>query len=118
MTNLPLSVAGKLLLIVASLAILATFAPDHSAAQSPAGAPAASTPAPKLTPEQRREFAALQESVMADAEYNAAVKRAIEAQKAADSLFFAKMLRVAKPEMQAYIKFLQRARLSDGSQSP
>jgi hypothetical protein len=116
MTNLPLSVAGKLLLIVASLAILATFAPDHSAAQSPAGAPAAS--APKLTPEQRREFAALQESVMADAEYSAAVKRAIEAQKAADSLFFAKMLRVAKPEMQAYIKFLQQARLSAGSQSP
>jgi hypothetical protein len=47
---------------------------------------------------------------MLDAEYQAAVKRAIEAQRAADSLFFAKMTKAASPELQGYIKFLQQSR--------
>jgi hypothetical protein len=75
------------------------------AARSSAGAQAAFKP----TAEQRRELLRAQEKVMEDAEYKAALQRAIEAQRAADRLFFTKLLRAA-PDLRDYILDLQRAR--------
>jgi hypothetical protein len=69
----------------------------------------ASGKAPRLTPEQRQEYARAQELVSQDNEYKAAVQRAIEAQKIADRIFFTKMLRAA-PELREYITYLQTAR--------
>jgi hypothetical protein len=97
--------------VTALLAIcLAAMAISKSASQTPSDGASAPAAAPTLTPEQRREFAQLQEKLTGDAEYQAAVKRAIEAQRAADNLFFAKMTKAAGPELQAYIKFLQQSR--------
>jgi len=109
---------AKLFPLFASLTLLATIALDQSFGQPPASAPATPAPAPKLTPEQRREFALLQQQIMADAEYNAAVKRAVEAQRAADDLFFAKMAKAAKPELQSYLKFLKEARSPGSTGAP
>jgi hypothetical protein len=89
---------------------LAAIAMPEAVSQTPSDGSPAVAAAPKLTTEQRREFAQLQEKLMLDAEYQAAVKRAIEAQRAADSLFFAKMTKAASPELQGYIKFLQQSR--------
>lgn len=105
---------------VFALGALLAVATAHNAvsqAATNATTAAAPAPAPTLSPEQRREFAALQQSIMGDAEYAAAVKRAVEAQRAADALFFSKMAKAAKPELQAYIKFLQQARMSEGPAS-
>jgi len=63
----------------------------------------------KLTPDQRQAYAAARDRVLEDAEYKAAVQRAIEAQKAADRTFFNKLLRAA-PDLREYILQLQKAR--------
>jgi ribosomal protein S30 len=76
------------------------------------------TQSPRLTAKQRQAYAAARERVMEDAEYKAAVQRAVDAQRAADNLFFAKMTKAAGPELQDYIKFLQQSRSSKGSQAP
>lgn len=107
----PLPSAVRRTVTTTMLAIfLAAIAISASAGQTPAEASPAPAAAPTLTPEQRREFAQLQEKLAGDAEYQAAVKRAIEAQRAADNLFFAKMTKAASPELQGYIKFLQQSR--------
>lgn len=94
-----------------TISFLAFLVPN-SASQAPAEAPPSRVAPPRITSEQRREFAEIQERLMADAEYKAAVNRAIEAQRAADNLFFTKMAKAASPELQGYIKFLQQSRAS------
>ena len=65
--------------------------------------------APRLNPEQRRAFSQAEQSVSQDAEYKVAVQRVIEAQKAADRIYFAK-IRKALPELGPYLDFLEKAR--------
>lgn len=116
MRTLLVSRNSKIVTFAALAAIFVSIAAPEIASQTPSSAPASQPGAPRLTSEQRREFALLQQKVMGDAEYSAAVKRAIEAQKVADSLFFAKMAKSASPELQGYIKFLQQARSASHTQ--
>jgi len=110
-TYTPILLVKPLTLLIIGIVLASALATAPS--QTPISAPnSAPTPVsePKLTPEQRRDFAELQKNIMADPEYTAAVKRAIEAQKIADSVFFAKMAKSAPPSLQEYIKFLAQAR--------
>ena len=77
--------------------------------QLAASVSAAQQNAPKLTPAERQKFAGARDLVMRDAEYNAAVQKVQEAQKAADKLFFVK-LRKAAPDLGEYIRYLENAR--------
>ena len=54
----------------------------------------------------KMKYAAARAKVQADAEYQAAVKRAEEARKAAEAMFFAKMRRV-DPELKEYLDRLE-----------
>lgn len=95
--------------------VLGSLWHGSAAAQTPTSpgaltAPVATpTKAPKLTPEQRQEYARAKQSVITDAEYTAAVTKAIEAQKAADRMFFSKLIKAA-PDLRDYISYLRSAR--------
>jgi hypothetical protein len=94
------------IILLILLSVPAVFGEEaEPAAPSSAGAQAAFEP----TAEQRRELVRAQEKVMEDSEYKAAVQRAIQAQQAADRLFFTKLLRTA-PDLRDYILELQKAR--------
>jgi hypothetical protein len=79
-------------------------------AQAPVSTPVEkSSQAPQLSPEQRRKFAEVRDSLNKDPEYSSAVKKVQDAHKAADKLFFAK-LRKAAPDLGEYIRYLENAR--------
>jgi hypothetical protein len=64
---------------------------------------------PSLTAEQRMEFAKARDRIQSDPEYAAAVQRVVLAQKAADNLYFNKLL-AAAPQLSDYIRYMQQAR--------
>jgi len=102
-TIIPLS----LLVLSAALCLpVAGQTTEATAAEARTQPPAKS---PKLTAEQRQAYATARDRVMEDAEYRAAVQRAIEAQRVADRLFFSKLLKAA-PELRDYIVYLRSAR--------
>jgi len=98
--------------ITISAALFALVSLDAIAQTPPTSAPAspgAPNKTPKLTPEQRQKYAEAQALVMKDGEYALAVQKAVEAQKAADRIFFSKLLKAA-PGLEEYISYLRTAR--------
>lgn len=73
-------------------------------AQQPAATPAAQDA--EQVRAMKIKYAAARTRVQADAEYQAAVKRAEEARRAAEAMFFAKM-RKADPELKSYLDRLE-----------
>jgi len=85
---------------VASLSVILAVA---AIAQQPA---ATATPDAEQVRAMKMKYAAARAKVQVDAEYRAAVKRAEEARKAAEAMFFAKMRRV-DPELKEYLDRLE-----------
>jgi hypothetical protein len=88
--------AVVLAMITTALAVVAT-------AQQPA---ATATPDAEQVRAMKMKYAAARAKVQTDPEYQAAVKRAEEARRAAEALFFAKMRR-ADPELKNYLDRLE-----------
>lgn len=87
-------------------AVLTLFAATltvSAVAQQPAASP---TPDAEQVRTMKVKYAAARAKVQADAEYQAAVKRAEEARRAAEAMFFAKM-RKADPELKSYLDRLE-----------
>ncbi len=92
--------------VLVALCIPVALAQNQSAAPN---SPSAAPKAPALNPEQRRAFAQADQLARQDTQYSAAVQKVIEAQKAADNIYFAKLRKLA-PELGPYIDFLVKAR--------
>ena len=89
--------------------LIVLMAADLGFAQTSEPKPAVANTAPRLSAEQRRAFAQAEVLVRQDPEYKSAVQRVIDAQKAADGIYFAK-IRKAMPELGPYLDFLEKAR--------
>lgn len=87
----------------AFLPLLAAALTVSLVAQQPAASPA---PDAEQVRAMKVKYAAARARVQADAEYQAAVKRAEEARRAAEAMFFAKM-RKADPELKSYLDRLE-----------
>ncbi len=86
--------------LIVSIALLAV---PLFAQQQPAST---QTPSSDQAREMKVKYAAARAKVQSDPEYQAAVKRADEARRAAEQLFFAKMRR-ADPSISAYLDRLE-----------
>lgn len=71
---------------------------------------------PKLSSEMRVRYAAAQTRIQQDPEFLTAVKRAEEARRVADRIFFEK-LRRAEPELKSFVDYLEQARASSQAQA-
>lgn len=87
----------------AVLTLLAATLTMVVVAQQPAASP---TPDAEQVRAMKMKYAAARTKVQADPEYQAAVKRAEEARRAAETMFFAKM-RKADPSITAYLDRLE-----------
>ena len=98
----------------AGVATLSVILAVTAIAQQPA---ATATPDAEQVRAMKMKYAAARAKVQVDAEYQAAVKRAEEARKAAEALFFAKMRRV-DPELKNYLDRLEGKQASPAAAPP
>jgi len=89
--------------IAVLVAMTAAFAFAATAQQA---TETAAAPGAEQVRAMKMKYAAARAKVQADAEYQAALKRAEEARKAAEAMFFAKMRRV-DPELKEYLDRLE-----------